>query len=252
MHKLLCALAMAVLLTGCKTTEPMPVAGQTEQKFSKRVTHDLSASYLLHLPPGYKANAKRCWPLMIFLHGAGERGTNLSLLVVHGPPKIVKKKPEFPFVLISPQCPPGERWDNETILALLDHAIAKYRVDTNRVYLTGLSMGGFGTWSLAVSHPNRFAAVAPICGGGETIPIVLADRRKQEQLKKLPVWAFHGAKDPVVKLEESENMVNALKRIGSRNVELTAYPDATHDSWTETYDNPKLYEWFLSHSLRER
>lgn len=252
MHKLLCVLAAAVLLTGCKTTEAMPVAGQTEQKFSKRVTHDLSANYLLHLPPGYKANAKQRWPLMIFLHGAGERGTNLSVVAVHGPPKIVKKKPEFPFVLISPQCPPGERWDNETILALLDHAIAKYRVDTNRVYLTGLSMGGFGTWALAVSHPNRFAAVAPICGGGETIPIVLADRRKQEQLKKLPVWAFHGAKDPVVKLEESENMVNALKRIGSRNVELTVYPEATHDSWTETYDNPKLYEWFLSHSLRER
>lgn len=210
----------------------------------------MTANYLLHLPDGYGRDRKKRWPLMIFLHGAGERGTNLALVAKHGPPKIVKDKPDFPFILVSPQCPPGERWDIETVLALLDHAIAEYRVDTNRVYLTGLSMGGFGTWSLAVAHPTRFAAVAPICGGGETIPILLADRRKQEQLQKLPVWAFHGAKDAVVKLEESEKMVNALKRIGSAKVELTVYPEATHDSWTETYDNPKLYEWLLSHSLR--
>jgi len=243
-------LTAAALLSGCQTTEQMPKSNQSEQKFRKRVSHELTANYLLHLPPGY--DGKKRWPLMIFLHGAGERGTNLSQVAVHGPPKIVKKKPDFPFILVSPQCPAGERWDNDTVMALLDHAIAKYRVDTNRVYLTGLSMGGFGTWALAVQHPDKFAAVAPICGGGETIPIALADRRKQEQLKKLPVWAFHGAKDPVVKLEESEKMVNALKRSGSQNVELTVYPEATHDSWTQTYENPKLYEWFLSHSLRER
>jgi predicted peptidase len=251
MRKLLCILAVAVLFTGCKTTDQMPSTTQSEQKFKKRVTRELNATYLLHLPAGYDAGKKR-WPLMIFLHGAGERGTNLSLVARHGPPKIVKDKPDFPFILVSPQCPPGERWDSETILALLDHAIAKYRVDTNRVYLTGLSMGGFGSWALAVTHPNRFAAVAPICGGGETIPVLLAGRRKQEQLKKLPVWAFHGAKDPTVKLEESEKMINAFKRLGSENVELTVYPEATHDSWTETYENPKLYDWFLSHSLRAR
>ena len=114
------------------------------------------------------------------------------------------------------------------------------------------AVGGFGSWSLAVSYPDKFAAIAPICGGGETIPILLADKRKQEQLKKLPIWAFHGAKDPVVKLEESEKMVNAFKRIGSENVQLTVYPEAQHDSWTETYDNPKLYDWFLFHSLKNR
>jgi predicted peptidase len=226
--------------------------GQSEQAFQKRVSHELAANYLLHLPPGYKANTKKRWPLMIFLHGAGERGTNLSLVAKHGPPKVVKSKTDFPFILVSPQCPTGERWDNETIMALRQHAIEKYRVDTNRVYLTGLSMGGFGSWSLGVTYPNKFAAIAPICGGGETIPILLADKRKQEQLKKLPVWAFHGAKDSAVKLEESEKMVNALKRIGSENVQLTVYPEAQHDSWTETYDNPKLYDWFLSHSLRNR
>ena len=252
MHKVLCVFVMAALFTGCKTTDQMPTTSQFEQKFSKRVSHELTANYLLHLPSDYKAKSKQRWPLMIFLHGAGERGTNLSAVTRHGPPKIVKSKTDFPFILVSPQCPAGERWDNATIMALVAHVTEKHRVDTNRIYLTGLSMGGFGTWSLAVAHPNKFAAVAPICGGGETIPIALADRRKQEQLKKLPVWAFHGAKDPVVKLEESEKMVNALKRIGSQNVELTVYPEATHDSWTETYDNPKLYDWFLTHSLRNR
>jgi predicted peptidase len=248
MRHLFLLLAVAALAAGCKTTDSMP-AQQTAQQFRKRVTHELSANYLLHLPPDYSAKSKQRWPLMLFLHGAGERGTNLSQVAVHGPPKIVKQKTDFPFILVSPQCPAGERWDSETLLALLDDVTRRYRVDTDRVYLTGLSMGGFGTWALAMEYPNKFAAIAPICGGGETIPIFLAGKRQQEQLKKLPVWAFHGAKDPVVKLEESEKMVNALRRIGSEKVELTVYPEATHDSWTETYNNPKLYEWFLSHDL---
>jgi predicted peptidase len=248
----LVVLAAVVLLAGCKAPEPMPRKGQSEQSFKKRITQDVSADYLLYLPADYKSTAKQRWPLMLFLHGAGERGTNLSLVAKHGPPKIVSEKREFPFILVSPQCPPGERWSSDTLLALLDEITRKYKVDTNRIYLTGLSMGGFGTWALGMSHPNKFAAIAPICGGGETIPILLAGSAKREQLKKLPVWAFHGAKDPVVRLEESEKMVNALKRLGSENVQLTVYPEATHDSWTETYNNPTLYEWFLSHDRRKR
>jgi len=248
MRQLFALLAAALLLAGCKST--MPREGQTEQKFKKRVTRELSANYLLYLPPEYNADANKPWPLMLFLHGAGERGTNLSAVAVHGPPKLVKQKRDFPFIIVSPQCPAGERWSNETLLALLEDVTRKFKVDTNRIYLTGLSMGGYGTWSLGIAEPTRFAAIAPICGGGETIPILIAATRKKEQLKKLPVWVFHGAKDPTVKLEESERMVNALKRIGSENVELTVYPEATHDSWTETYNNPKLYDWFLSHSLK--
>lgn len=248
MRQLLTLLAIALVVTGCKTT--MPREGQTAQKFKKRVTRELSANYLLYLPAEYNADANKRWPLMLFLHGAGERGTNLSAVAVHGPPKLVKQKRDFPFIIVSPQCPAGERWSNETLLALLEEVTSKFKVDTNRIYLTGLSMGGYGTWALGIAEPTRFAAIAPICGGGETIPILIAATRKKEQLKKLPVWVFHGAKDPVVKLEESERMVNALKRIGSENVELTVYPEATHDSWTETYNNPKLYDWFLSHSLK--
>ena len=125
-------------------------------------------------------------------------------------------------------------------------------MDTNRVYLTGLSMGGFGTWKLAVAHPELFAAIVPICGGGETIEVLLAARERGAALKSLPVWAFHGAKDPVVSLEESERMVNALKKLGGKEVKLTVYPEAQHDSWTETYNNPQLYEWFLQHKRGEK
>ena len=164
MRRILWLLPLAAFLSGCKTTDSMPPSGQTEQGFQKRVSRQLTANYLLHLPPDYKTNAKKRWPLMIFLHGAGERGTNLSLVAKHGPPKVVKTKTDFPFILVSPQCPPGEGWDDETIMALRQHAIEKYRVDTNRVYLTGLSMGGFGSWSLAVAYPNKFAAMSQKIG----------------------------------------------------------------------------------------
>ena len=149
--------------------------------------------------------------------------------------------------MVSPQCPEGQRWDNDVVLALLDEVTERYRVDRGRVYLTGLSMGGFGTWSLGLAHPERFAAIAPICGGGDPLALLLADPKKVNALKTLPVWAFHGAKDPVVKLEESQRMVDTLKKFGCKEVELKVYPEAQHDSWTETYNNPKLYDWFLAH-----
>jgi predicted peptidase len=108
-------------------------------------------------------------------------------------------------------------------------------------------MGGYGTWSLGLKHPERFAAIAPICGGGDPIGVFLSSRQKSAALKSLAVWAFHGAKDSVVKLEESERMIRALKKVGVKEVELTIYPEADHDSWTETYNNEKLYEWLLKH-----
>src|SRR5262249_52007238 len=121
----------------------------------------------------------------------------------------------------------------------------------SRVYLTGLSMGGYGAWKLGVSHPERFAAIAPVCGGGEPIDIQLASRSRTEALRGLGVWAFHGAKDPVVHGEESERMVSALRKISCQDVKLTIYPEATHDSWTETYQNRELYDWFLQHERKK-
>jgi len=214
--------------------------GQSEQVFQKEITKTVSLRYLLYLPKGYGEKKDQKWPLILFLHGAGERGDNLELVKKHGPPKLVAGGKEFPFIIVSPQCPAGTWWTEmiDPLTALLDDVQSRYAVDPNRVYLTGLSMGGFGTWTLACRYPERFAAIAPICGGGDWF---LAER-----LKNVPVWAFHGAKDPVVPLRESRDMVEALKRAGG-DAQLTIYPEAEHDSWTETYNNPKLYEWFLSH-----
>jgi hypothetical protein len=123
-------------------------AMQKPQEFKRRITKVVGAKYFLYLPKDYSPKSRQRWPLVLFLHGAGERGTNLALVAVHGPPKLVKQKREFPFIIVSPQCPDGETWSNDVLLGLLDAVMKKYRVDTNRVYLTGLSMGGYGTWSL--------------------------------------------------------------------------------------------------------
>ena len=263
-----CWLAAAALATA---QTPDPDLMQSRQKFSTQLTKKVDLGYLLYLPPGYDAKAAKQWPLILFLHGAGERGTNLAQVAVHGPPKLVKKNPPVPknetevarqnreaatklvqgnFIVVSPQCPVGERWDSEALLALLDSVIASHKVDTGRVLLTGLSMGGYGSWALLSKAPERFAAVVPICGGGERIDILLASRTKSDALKSLPVWAFHGGKDGVVPLSESERMVEALKKAGVKELQLTVYPEAGHDSWTEAYNNPKLYEWFLSHGRK--
>ena len=190
--------------------------------------------YWRFLPEAYDQQER--WPLILFLHGAGERGRDLERVKRHGPPKIVESQKDFPFIVISPQCPLDQFWEPCELLVLLDDVMAQYRVDPQRVYLTGMSMGGFGTWMLATLAPQRFAAIAPVCGGGQPF---LADR-----LVDVPVWSFHGAKDTVVPLERSEEMVQALTGAGG-NVRFTVYPDAGHDSWTQTYANPELYRWFL-------
>ncbi len=217
--------------------EPKPTPGFHHRVFSKEVTKTAAYDYLLYVPKGY-GQEKKLWPMILFLHGAGERGDDLELLKVTGLPETLEKKKDLPFVVISPQCPQDDWWTDEALISLLDDVEQRYDVDKKRVYLTGLSMGGFGTWSLAVAHPDRFAAIVPICGGGEP-----TDARK---LKDMPVWVFHGAKDVAVPVEKSQMMVDALKEQGS-NVKFTIYPDADHDSWTVTYSNPELYKWFLEH-----
>ena len=185
---------------------------------------------------------------MLFLHGAGERGSDINAVKRHGIPKLAEEGRHLPFIAVSPQCPEHSTWSLEAhdVMVLLDEVIRSHAVDTNRVYLTGLSLGGYGTWHLATLHPHRFAAIAPICGGGVGL---YGFPERVCALKDVPVWAFHGAKDPVVPLEESAKMVRALKECGG-DVRFTVYPEAEHDSWTETYENPELYEWLLSHSRR--
>jgi predicted peptidase len=212
---------------------------QQPSVFSGRVTMDVSLRYLVSLPEGYGKDDKQ-WPLVLFLHGSGERGKTIDSVKKHGPARLVDQGRSFPFILISPQCPEDERWSMPVLNALLDDVERRFAVDRRREYVTGLSMGGSGTWKLAMMYPKRFAAIAPICGGGDTALVA--------SLKNVPVWAFHGKKDPVVPVERSENLVRALKAAGG-DVRLTVYPEAGHDSWTETYNNPEIYEWLLKHHL---
>ena len=212
----------------------------SQKKFSFNITFQME--YLLFLPESYAQSANQEFPLILFLHGAGERGSDLDSVKIHGIPKIVETNPDFPFIAVSPQCPEDSWWTSElhTINGLIEEVVEKYQVDASRIYLTGLSMGGFGTWSLASMYPERFAAIAPVCGGGEVRQIL-------RSLVEMPIWTFHGQKDDVIPFSRSEEIVTALKKHGS-SIKFTIYPEAGHDSWTKTYDNPELYKWFLKHS----
>ena len=247
------SLALSAFLALAACVSAQPVAGsppsnmQTPKQFKFAKTLSAEVHYLLFLPPGCQTNSAKRWPLILFLHGAGERGTNIWKVATHGPPKNVTEHPDFPFIIVSPQCPEGQTWSTDILVGLLDDVTRRYPVDVSRVYLTGLSMGGYGTWKLGLAHPEKFAAIAPICGGGEFISVLLASRDKAQALKSLGVWAFHGAKDPVVPLQESQRMVDALRRAGVEEVRFTIYPEAEHNSWTETYNNPEFYQWLLKH-----
>lgn len=221
------------------------------REFHFRQVQEKTLRYLVQFPEGYSsADTDKKWPLLLFLHGAGERGNDLDRVAFHGPPKERRNGTDLPFIIVSPQCPSDETWQDEPLLGLIDEVCRNHPVDTDRIYLTGLSMGGYGTWSLGLRHAERFAAMAPICGGGRMIDALLASRRGNG-VRRLPIWAFHGAKDPVIPVDESERMVAALKRVGHPSVRLTIYPEADHDSWTETYANPEFYEWLLNHTLKE-
>jgi poly(3-hydroxybutyrate) depolymerase len=195
--------------------------------------------YLVYLPAGYY-NLPGYWPLILDLHGAGEVGRGIDRIRSRGLPGRIEAGARLPFLVIAPQCP-RQSWDAQVLDALLEEVLAKYRVDAERVYLTGVSMGGYGAWALAAAHPERFAAIAPICGGGDP---AWADR-----LRGVPTWAFHGADDTVVPHEESRRMVAALERAGG-DVRLTTYPGIGHGAATPTYADRRLYDWFLAHRRR--
>ena len=211
---------------------------QTEESFRPK-DNSQGYRYLLYKPSSKPSKGK--WPLLVFLHGRGERGSNLNLVKKHGPSKIVENK-DLPFIIASPQCPRTDLWWKPKIVAgLVDELLQKHPVDPDRVYLTGLSQGGFGTWATAAEYPKKFAAVAPICGGGKT--------EWAKKYESLPIWNFHGDADKVVPVRLSRVMVEAIKKAGGE-IKHTEYPGVGHDSWTKSYRNPKLYEWFLSHSQK--
>jgi len=264
--------------------------GQYAQTFD---THDESLpqyNCLIYIPEDY-AKSKGPWPLVVFLHGAGETGTDIEKVKVHGPPKLIVAGKTFPAIIVSPQSPPraaaaakapaaatptvaatstaaaaatatataaapaatstgsaaaapaksagrGARggWQPKPLEGLIDEIQKKYDVDPKRIYVTGLSMGGMGTWALAIDQPDRFAALAPMAARGDATEVAV--------LKDVPIWVFHGAKDPTVPIKGDQDMVDALKAAGS-NVKFTIYPDVQHDSWTASYANPDFWKWLF-------
>jgi predicted peptidase len=207
---------------------------------STLTAHAITTGPLPYLHYAPVSDAKPA-PLVLFLHGAGERGSDLERVKAHGLPRELgagNPLPESAHVL-APQCPAESWWPFELhhLSTLLEDALARLPIDPTRIYLTGISMGGYGAWALAIKHPERFAALAPVCGGGT--PLLAA------RLKALPIWAFHGAEDEVVPLEESERMVSAVNAAGGQ-AKLTVYPEVGHDSWTLTYRDPALYTWMFA------
>jgi predicted peptidase len=224
-------LCLALLAVNC-----VSASAQTAQ-VAKSATMQLSIDYLLFQPKSYSEKGKPV-PLIVFLHGSGESGNDLERVKKWGPPAIVESNPDFPFMVVSPQASEPNGWNVPLLKGMIDDVLAKYNVDRSRVYLTGLSMGGYGAWELAMRHPEYFAAIAPICGGGNP--------RNVGKLKSIPTWVFHGAKDTAVPEAASAILVDALKAAGG-NVKYTVLPEGGHvDSWVYAYDSKTgLFDWFL-------
>jgi len=232
-------LLLSALMALSTATSTLHAQTLTAESFQAEVKVNVGYEYLLSLPEDYiTAPADKKWPLVVFLHGAGERGSDLEMLKKHGPPKLLAAGQKFDAIIACPQVPAGDIWNPYGVKALVDELLKNHRIDTSRLYLTGISMGGFGTWDTVMQYPDLFAAALPVCGGAG-VKFILADR-----LKTLPIWIFHGGKDPVVEPAYSQRMFGALNKIGAP-VQLTMYPELSHDSWTRTYDDPKVWEWLF-------
>lgn len=202
------------------------------------------AKYILFVPHDYKGD--KAWPVILFLHGAGETGTDGEKQAKVGlGPAIRKQEKSFPFIAVFPQSQ-KRTWqadspDAQRALAILAEVRKTYKVDDKRIYLTGLSMGGYGTWSLAAKYPDRWAAIVPICGGGNP--------QDAAKIKHIPCWCFHGDADKAVKVERSRDMIKALKEAGGQP-RYDEYPGVGHNSWDRAYGTAELYEWFSKQSLK--
>lgn len=217
-----------------QTSEPSP-GRQVEQNFA--TSDGGSISYLLYLPQNYDPAKKS--QLILFLHGRGESYGPLSLVAKWGPPQFAARGDELPYVLLSPQCPGDDSWAKPTqqkrLIELLDHIVQTHSIDQDTMCLTGLSMGGYGSWQMAADHPKRFASVVPVCGGG--------DPRDAEKLKALPIWVFHGDQDSAVPFQRSVEMVDAIKQAGGTKIRFTSLEHIGHNCWSATYATPELFQW---------
>lgn len=218
-------------------------------RLARTVEITVQLDYALFLPDGYTDQPDRSWPLILFLHGSGERGDDIARVYKHGLPKRLAQRHHLPAIVVAPQCPHATTWSEHlpALTALLDDIGATYRVDHERVYATGLSMGGAGTWHLAARYPDRFAAIVPICGSAHWYIGDPADTVRPFQ--HLSIWVFHGALDTAVPLIESAGLVAAL-RTANADVRLTIYDDLPHNAWDRAYATPALYDWLFAQRRR--
>ena len=267
------------LLAGCSNEPSKPALLRKSYASETLGTH---REYWLSLPKDYNDHPTRQWPVILFLHGGGERGDSLGAVLKHGPiMEAGVQGRDLPFIIVAPQLHPSSREGNEArsrrpprrrrtefvretgdvpapwgklgppdgwsklekdLLQILDRTLEEYRADPDRVYLTGISYGGYGTWYMATNHPDRWAAVAPISGVGYPPDMV--------KIAKLPVWYFHGGKDALVRVEWSLPTLRALQEAGG-NLRVTVHEDRPHNTWTRVYEGEDLYSWFLSHERGE-
>lgn len=206
--------------------------------FLTRVELEVASRYLLYLPEGH--DARDDWPLVVFLHGSGERGNDLDLVRKHGLPRLLDEGLKFPAVVLAPQCPDGQHWTQQmlTVGALIDDVAANHRVDRARIVATGLSLGGAGCYELVGLYPDKIAAVAPICGPWTWLFVT-------EETARIPTWVFHGDADDVVPIEESQRLVDEIRNRGG-DPRFTFYPGVGHNSWDAAYSEPELLEWLVS------
>ena len=214
---------------------PNDAQNPSPQTFSRKVSVSVSGRYQVALPDGYASSRKR-YPVLLFLHGAGERGEELERVGIHGPLKEIRNGRKLPFIVVAPLCPADSAWDPMTLTGLLDEVESKWRVDKDREYVTGLSLGGFGTYTLAAFAPMRFAAIAPIAGW--------ASKWIASTIKGIPIWSTHGDEDPAVPLNQETPLIEALKAAGA-DVRFDVISGGGHDVWTNVYAGDALYDWLL-------
>ena len=233
----------AVVIVGCNTKiDKDNMSDKKQGVFETVVNIPIKLNYALYTPNNYRKTESEL-PLVLYLHGVGERGTDLKKLELNGIPELISKGKDFPFLTLAPQCPDFGWWSRseyvEALASLTKEIISSHRVDKKKVYVTGLSMGGYGTLALAKKYPQLFSAIIPICGG-------MDDHKDIERLGDMPVWLFHGDKDNTHPVERSTAIYDLLKP-NNKKIKLTIYEGVGHNSWDETYANDEVYEWLLSH-----
>ncbi len=195
-------------------------------------------NYYLYYPEDYETSSDEKFPLLLFLHGGGESGDSLVAVKRNGPPKLIAQGKQFPFLILAPQNPNQKKWWNtRAVNQLLDSIVENNNIDKNRIYLTGLSRGGGAAWEMVVQYPDKFAALAVVCGMTPVPYAAWID-------KEMPIWVFHGEEDASIPISESEAMVKRLKEM-NYDVKFTKYPGVGHDSWVKAYNTEALYTWFI-------